>query len=139
MKKNLLPLSLAFVASGIWDTVAGVLYLFVIGMDRAIDNPPTHAFYSIFLASFFFCFAFLQFAASRNIRRYAVVVGCLIVGRLYYVIQLYGFMLFVPGFPDTFWFTGIVDATLTAMYILFARRAGLTLRDLFVPRPRSNA
>ena len=132
-KNNLRPLAVTFFASGIWDTIAGILYLFVIGTGRSIDNPPVHSFYSIFLASFFFCFAYLQFLSSFNIRRYIFNVGCLIIGRVFYVIQLYVYMLFFKDFPSTFWFTGIVDATFTILYFIFTFRCGLGIKDLFIP------
>jgi len=133
MNNNLRPLSIIFFASGIWDTIAGILYLFVIGTGRLIDNPHSHSFYTVFLASFFFCFAYLQFMSSFNIRRYILVVGCLIIGRVFYVIQLYAYLLFYKDFPSTFWFTGIVDATFTLLYFIFALRGGLGIKDLFLP------
>lgn len=132
-KDDLRPLALTFSASGVWDTIAGILYLFVIGTDRSIDNPHTHSFYSVFLASFFFCFAYLQFLSAFNIRRYIFNVGCLIIGRIFYVILLYAYMLFYKNFPSTFWFTGIVDAAFTLLYFIFAFRGGLGLKDLFLP------
>ena len=132
-KNKLRPLVFTFVASGIWDTIAGILYLFVIGTGRLIDNPPTHSFYSVFLASFFFCFAYLQFLSSFNIRRYIFNVGCLIIGRVFYIVLLYLYMFFVNGFPSTFWFTGIIDAAFTLLYIIFAIRGGLEIKDLFLP------
>lgn len=136
--KSLRPLAITFFASGIWDTIAGFLYLFVIGTGRAIDQPPTHIFYSVFLASFFFCFAYLQFLSAFNIRRYIFNVGCLIIGRIFYVIQLYAFMLFVKDFPPTFWFTGIIDATFTVLYFVFAFRGGMEMKDLFLPVREKN-
>ena len=130
---DLRPLAVTFFLSGMWDTVAGIIYLVAIGTGRAISNPPIHVFYSVFLASFFFCFAYLQIASSLNIRRYIFLVGCLILGRTFYVMQLYGFMILSADFPYTFWFTGIIDATFTLLYICFAQRGGLTIRDLFIP------
>jgi uncharacterized YccA/Bax inhibitor family protein len=53
--KSLKPLAVTFALSGVWDTIAGFLYIFVIGTGRSIDNPPTHPFYAVFLGSFFFC------------------------------------------------------------------------------------
>ena len=132
-KNNLRPLAITFFASGIWDTIAGILYLFVIGTGRLIEDPHTHTFYSVFLASFFFCFAFLQFYSSFNIRRYIINVGCLIIGRVFYVIQLYVYMSFFEGFPSAFWFTGIVDATFVLLYFTFTFHGGLGIRDLFLP------
>ena len=109
------------------------MYLFFIGTGRLIDEPPAHSFYSVFLASFFFCFAYLQFLSALNIRRYIFNVGCLIIGRVFYIIQLYAYMLFYKDFPSTFWFTGIVDAVFTMLYLFFTLRGGLGIRDLFLP------
>lgn len=130
---SLNPLAITFALGGIWDTIAGFLYIFVIGTGRAIDNPPIDPFYAIFLGSFFLCFAYLQILSSFNIRRYALNVGCLIFGRLFYLVVLYYFMFFVKGFPDTFWFTGVIDGLLTVLYILFAIRGGLSLQEIFLP------
>ena len=132
-KNNLRPLAVTFALSGVWDTIAGVIYLFFIGTGRIIDEPPVHPFYSIFLASFFFCFAYLQFLSSLNIRRYIFNVGCLIIGRVFYIILLYVCMIFFKDFPSTFWFTGIVDSAFTALYLVFTFRGGLGIKDLFLP------
>ncbi|MBU1370204.1 MAG: hypothetical protein KJ578_02975 [Bacteroidetes bacterium] len=131
--KSLKPLAISFAIGGIWDTIAGFLYLIVIGTGRAIDNPSMDPFYAIFLGSFFLCFAYLQIISSFNIRRYAINVGCLVFGRLFYVVILYYFMLFVKDFPSTFWFTGIIDGTLLALYIAFALRGGLKVKEIFLP------
>jgi hypothetical protein len=131
--KSLRPLAITFAMGGLWDTVAGFLYIFVIGTGRIIDNPPMDPFYAIFLGSFFFCFAYLQILSSFNIRRYAFNVGCLIFGRLFYVVVLYYFMFFEKGFPTTFWFTGVIDGVLTILYIVFAVKGGLGFRNLFMP------
>lgn len=134
MKTNpLKPLAITFAFGGIWDTVAGFLYIFVIGTGRIIDNPPMDPFYAIFLGSFFLCFAYLQILSSFNIRRYAFNVGCLVFGRLFYVVVLYYFMFFVKGFPTTFWFTGVIDGLLTALYVVFALKGGLKVKDIFLP------
>jgi hypothetical protein len=121
MKFNTLkPLSITFALGGVWDTIAGFLYIFAIGTGRAIDNPPMHPFYATFLGSFFLCFAYLQILSSFNIKRYAFNVGCLIIGRSFYVIQLYAHMIFISDFPATFWFTGIIDGLFTVLYVIFA-------------------
>jgi hypothetical protein len=133
--KTLKPLAITFAVGGIWDTIAGFLYIFVIGTGRAIDNPPMDSFYAIFLGSFFLCFAYLQIQASFNIRRYAFIIGCLVMGRLFYTIILYYFMVYVKDFPSTFWFTGIIDGSLTTLYIILALKGGLNIRDLFLPMP----
>ena len=135
--KSLKPLALTFFASGIWDTVAAFLYFFIIGSGRTIDNPSIDPFFAIFLGSFFLCFAYLQFLSAFNIKRYAFIVGCLIIGRAFYVVQLYAFMGFVADFPSTFWFTGIIDGIFTILYGFFALRGGLSMRDLFLPKKYS--
>jgi hypothetical protein len=93
--KALKYLAFTFFASGIWDTIAGIMYLFFIGDGRKIDTPAVHPFYTIFLGSFFICFAYLQFLSAFNIKRYIFNVGCLIIGRVFYVVQLYYFIGFV--------------------------------------------
>ena len=72
--------------------------------------------------------------SAKNIKRYAFNVGCLILGRAFYVIQLYTYMGFVKSFPSTFWFTGIIDSVFMLLYILFALRGGLSVKDLFLPK-----
>lgn len=126
-------MAVVFSLGGVWDTIAGLLYIFDIGTERAIDNPPIDPFYAIFLGSFFLCFAYLQILSAFNIKRYAFNVGCLILGRLFYMIVLYYFIFFKEGFPNTFWFTGIIDGVLTILYVWFAKRGGLTFRNLFLP------
>jgi hypothetical protein len=135
MKNNRLkPLAITFIFSGVWDTVAGILYFFIIGTGRLIDNPPIDPFFSIFLGSFFICFAYLQFMSAFNIKRYAFNVGCLIIGRTFYVVQLYGFMFFMKDFPATFWFTGIIDTGFTILYFIFGLKGGLSLKEMFLPK-----
>ena len=131
---SLKPLALTFFISGIWDTIAAILYFFIIGIGRPINEPAIDPFFAIFLGSFFLCFAYLQFLSALNIRRYAFNVGCLIIGRSFYVIQLYAYMAFVTDFPSTFWFTGIIDCLFTFLYVVFAVRGGLCARDLFLPK-----
>ncbi|MBE0655127.1 MAG: hypothetical protein IH594_15095 [Bacteroidales bacterium] len=127
-------LAVTFFASGIWDTVAALMYFFVIGTGRRIDHPTIDPFFAVFLGSFFLCFAYLQIMSAFNIRRYAFNVGCLIIGRSFYVIQLYAYMTFVKGFPSTFWFTGIIDSLFTILYLIFALLGGLSMRELFLPK-----
>lgn len=134
IKKQFNALSITFFVSGIWDTIAAVLYAFVIGNGRPIDKPDTDPFYAIFLASFFLCFAYLQFLSAFNVRRYAFNIGCLIIGRTFYVVLLYSFMVFSADFPTTFLFTGIIDGSFTVLYLYFAFSAGLSLRELFLPQ-----
>jgi hypothetical protein len=130
---NIKPLAVTFFLSGIWDSIGAYQYLFVIGIGRRIDQPLIDPFFAIFLGSFFLCFAYLQFLSAFNIRRYLLNVGCLILGRLFYVVQLYTAMAFVTDFPTTFWFTGIIDGLFVILYIFFAFRGGLSFKSLFWP------
>jgi hypothetical protein len=100
-------------------------------------EPPVHRFYAIFLASFFFCFAYLQILSAFNIRRYLFIIGSVIIGRIFYVVLLYAYIFGVAGFPRDFWFTGIVDLTWSILYILIALLSDeIRLRDLFLPKWR---
>lgn len=128
---KLLALSIAL--GGAWDSIAGILYSFAIGTGRLIDDPSTDPFYALFLGSFFFCFAYLQFAASCNISKYLIVAGCLISGRILYILLLYGFMLFAEGFPTIFWFTGIIDGLLVTLSLVAVNRGNLPVKKLFIP------
>jgi len=80
---------MTFFLSGIWDTIAGILYFFIIG-------------------------------------------------RAFYIIQLYIYMGFVKDFPSTYWFTGMIDGIFTILYVVFALKGGLRSRDLFLPKKGSN-
>ena len=132
--KSLQALAIVFFVSGIWDTFGGFYYSFLVGMGRSINNPPTHPFYAIFIASFLFCFAYLQFLSAFNIRRYLFNVGVVIIGRVFYVVLLFVYILFVADFPTTFLPTGIVDSLWTILYIVLALLSDeVRLKDLFIP------
>ncbi len=127
-------LAITFALGGVWDTIAGFIYIFAIGTNRMISQPEVDPFYSIFLGSFFLCFAYLQILSSFNIKRYIFNVGCLIFGRFFYVVLLYGFMVFKKDFPTTFWFTGIIDGSFLIAYVIIALWSGFSVRDLFLPK-----
>ena len=130
--KSLKALAVVLFASGLWDTFGGIIYAFMVG--RSIDNPPVHPFYAIFTASFFFSFAYLELMAAFNIRRYLLLIGGVIIGRVFYVVLLYYYIFFVPDFPRTFWFTGIIDSFWTICYIVLTLMSDeIHLKDLFIP------
>ena len=132
--KSIKTLAIVFFVSGIWDTIGGFYYSFVVGAGRSINNPPTHPFYAIFIASFLFCFAYLQFLSAFNIRRYLFNVGVVIIGRVFYVVLLFAYILFVADFPTTFLPTGIVDSLWTILYIILTLLSDeVRLKDLFIP------
>ena len=116
--KALRALAITVFVSGLYDAFGGFYYAFIVGVGRSIDNPATHSFYALFIASFLFCFAYLQVLAALNIRRYLFNVGVVIVGRVFYAVVLYGYMLFVRDFPNTFWATGIIDLLWSALYVV---------------------
>lgn len=132
------PLAVTFFFSGIWDFVAAFMYIFFIGNGRVLDELQMDSFYAVFLGSFFLCFAYIQIMSSLNIRRYAFNVGCLIIGRLFYVVVLYSYMLLKNNFPVTFWFTGIIDLSFVILYFHFSFLANLPLSFLFFPDKPGN-
>ena len=135
--KSLKALAITFFLSGIWDTIGGVIYAFMIG--TAFTEPPVHRFYAIFTASFFFCFAYLQILSAFNMRRYLFIIGCVFIGRIFYVLLLYAYIFCVPGFPSTFWWTGVVDTFWSILYIVIVLMSEeIRLRDLFLPHRGDN-
>src|SRR4030066_1025389 len=105
--RSLKVLAVIFFLSGIWDTIGGLIYAFMIG--TVFTEPPIHRFYAIFTASFFFCFAYLQILSAFNMKRYLFIVGCVLIGRIFYVVLLSAYFFSVANFPSTFWWTGVVD------------------------------
>jgi hypothetical protein len=88
-ERSLKSLTIALKIGGIWDAFMGFSFILVIGTGRLIDQPPPlDLFYAVFLGSFFLCFAYLQLFSAQNVRRYSFILGCIIFGRMFYVIQL---------------------------------------------------
>jgi hypothetical protein len=132
--KALKGLAITFFVSGLYDAFGGFYYLFTVGAGRSVESPPTHTFYALFIASFLFCFAYLQVLSAFNIRRYLFNVGVVIIGRVFYFVVLYAYMLFVADFPNTFWATGIIDLAWSALYIVFALLGDeIRVKELFLP------
>jgi hypothetical protein len=130
--KSMKPLSTTFFLSGIWDIIAGLVYLLMIG--TVFTEPPVHRFYALFIASFLFCFAYLQILSAFNIRRYLLNIGCVTIGRIFYVVLLFAYIFGIRGFPKTFWWTGIVDLLWSILYIgLTLINDEIRLKDLFLP------
>jgi hypothetical protein len=131
--KSLRALAVVFFVSGLYDAFGGFYFAFSVGTGRSIDSPPTHPFYAIFIASFLFCFAYLQLFSAFNIRRYLFNVGVVIFGRLFYVILLLVYTFLVDGFPRTFLPTGIIDLCWSILYIVLALMSSeVRFKDLFV-------
>jgi hypothetical protein len=131
--KSLKVLAIIFFLSGIWDSIGGVIYAFMIG--TVFAEPPINRFYSIFLTPFFFCFAYLQILSAFNLRRYLFVVGCVLIGRIFYVVLLYAYIFGVAGLPAAFWWTGLVDLAWSILYLVISLISDdIRLRDLFLPK-----
>jgi hypothetical protein len=131
--KSLRALAVVFFVSGLYDALGGFYFAFSVGTGRSIDSPPTHPFYAIFIASFLFCFAYLQLFSAFNIQRYLINVGVVIFGRLFYVILSFAYVLLVDGFPRTFLPTGVIDLCWSVLYIVFALMSSeVRFKDLFV-------
>jgi hypothetical protein len=133
--KSLKVLAVTFFLSGIWDMIGGIIYAFMIG--TVFTEPPVHRFYAVFLATFFFCFAYLQILSAFNIQRYLFIIGSVFIGRILYVVLLYAYIFGVADFPSTFWWTGVVDLFWSILYIMLILISDeIPLRDLFLPKWR---
>ena len=67
-------------------------------------------------------------------RRYLFVVGCVLIGRIFYVVLLYGYIFGVADFPAAFWWTGLVDLAWSILYLVITLTSeDIRLRDLFLP------
>lgn len=133
--KSLKALAIVFFVSGLYDAFGGFYFAFSVGTGRTVDNPPAHPFYAIFIASFLFCFAYLQLLSAFNIRRHLFNVGVVIFGRFFYVVLLFVYILSVPDFPKTFLPTGIIDLAWSILYIVLTLISDeIRLKDLFLPK-----
>ena len=133
--KSLKALAIVFFVSGLYDMFGGFYYSFLVGVGKSINNPPTHQFYALFIASFLFCFAYLQFLSAFNIRRYLFNIGVVIIGRVFYVVLLFAHISFVDDFPKTFLPTAIFDSLWTILYIVLTLlNDEVRFKDLFLPR-----
>ena len=131
--KSLRTLAVVFFISGLYDAFGGFYFALTVGTGRSINSPPTDPFYAIFIASFLFCFAYLQLFSAFNIRRYLFNVGVVIFGRLFYVVLLLSYFLWVDGFPRTFLPTAIIDLCWSTLYIVLALMSSeVSFKDLFV-------
>ena len=131
--KSLRTLAVVFFISGLYDAFGGFYFALTVGTGRSINSPPTDPFYAIFIASFLFCFAYLQLFSAFNIRRYLFNVGVVIFGRLFYVVLLLSYFLWVDGFPRTFLPTCIIDLCWSTLYIVLALMSSeVRFKDLFV-------
>ncbi len=127
-------LAVVFFASGLYDVFAGGYYSFLVGADLAVSEPATHRFYALFIASFLFCFAYIQIASAFNIRRYLLNVGVIIVGRTFYTILLIAYVFGSDTFPTTFLPTAFIDMAWSVLYVVLAAISDeVRLRDLFIP------
>ena len=132
--KSLKALAIVFFISGIWDVFGAIFYSFMIGTGGSFNNLPIHRFYAIFIALLLYCFAYLQILSAFNIRRYLLNIGCLFIGRIFYVILLYAYIFTIEGFPKTFWWTGISDLLWSVLYIVITLMSDeIHLKDLFLP------
>lgn len=133
--KSLKALAIVFFVSGLYDTFGGFYYSFLVGIGKSINTPPTHQFYALFIASFLFCFAYLQFMSAFNIKRYLLNVGVVIIGRVFYVVLLFAYIVLVDDFPKTFLPTAIFDSFWSILYIVLVSLTDeVRFKDLFLPK-----
>lgn len=128
-------LAVVLFISGLYDVFAGGYYSFLVGADLSVSDPPTHRFYALFIASFLFCFAYLQIASAFNVRRYLLNVGVIVVGRTFYAVLLLGYVFGPDTFPTTFLPTAFIDIAWSVLYIALAAISDeVRVGDLFIPR-----
>ena len=131
--KSLKALVITFFLSGVWDIIGGINYGFMIG--TVYTDPQIHRFYAIFIASFFLCFAYLQILSSFNMKRYLFIIGAVIIGRIFYVLLLFAYIWGEADFPNTFWWTGVIDISWSILYIVITFTSDdIRLKDLFLPK-----
>ena len=134
-ERSLKSLTIVLRIGGIWDAFMGFSFIFVFGTGRLIDQPPPlDLFYAVFLGSFFLCFAYLQLFSAQNVRRYSFILGCIIFGRMFYVIQLIAFTIFRGSLVAPFWAGAVIDTAIVVAFVSFAMQGGLSFRDLFLPQ-----
>ena len=132
--KSTKALAIVCFAGGIFDLGGAFYYSFLVGIGRSIESPTTHPFYAILIASFLFCFAYLQLLSAFNMRRYLLIIGSVILSRILYAVLLFAYMFFVPDFPTTFLPTAILDLAWTTIYIVLTFMSDqVRFRDLFLP------
>jgi hypothetical protein len=137
--KSLKALAVLFFISGLYDTFGGFYYSFLVGIGKSINIPQTHQFYALFIASFLFCFAYLQFMSAFNIRRYLLNVGVVIIGRVLYIVLLFSYLFFDDNFPTTFLPTAIFDSLWTILYIVLALLSDeVRFKNLFITASNDN-
>ncbi len=123
--------------SGAFDFFGGIFFLFLVGTNRSITNPPTHPFYAILIASFLFCIAYLQIMSAFNIRRYLLNVGVAILSRVFFGILFFSCLLVINDFPTTFLPTVIADLIWVTIYIILVSLSDeVRFKDLFLPVKR---
>lgn len=133
--KSLKALAIVFFISGLYDASGGFYFSFLVGTGKSVNNPPTHQFYALCIASFMFCFAYLQCMSAFNIRRYIFNVGILIIGKVLWIVLSFAYIIFVDNFPKTFLPTTIIDSLWTVLYIILTLLSNeVRFRDLFLPK-----
>jgi hypothetical protein len=70
---------------------------------------------------------------------YLLSIGCVIIGRIFYVILLFSYIFGFEGFPSTFWWTGVADLIWSILYIVITLKSDeIHLKDLFIPHRGEN-
>jgi hypothetical protein len=133
--KSIKALAVVFFLGGLYDAFGGFYFSFLVGTGKSVNTPPTHPFYALFIASFLFCFAYLQFTSAFNIKRYLLNVGVVLIGRVLYIILLFAYIILVDNFPKTFLPTAIGDSVWTVLYIILTLLSDeVRFKDLFIPK-----
>jgi len=120
--------------------LAGILYDWIVAILSFAAHPallaamrlppPPEPFHFKFSALLLVILPVFYLLPWRDVQRYSGVVGAMIVARLagFAYLSLYGAALHVPASYAAF---GVADLVFAALHAFLARRARLSMRDLF--------
>ncbi len=132
--KSIKTLKNVVIANGIFDLIGGLYFILLVGAEKSITNPPTHPFYAMLIGTFLLAFAYLELMSARNIKKYLLNIGVVLLSRIFYVVLFFGMLIVETDFPTTFMPTAIADMMWAILIILLTILSDqISLKDLFLP------
>ena len=115
-----------------WDTIGGVIFLFVHGIFQIQLTPDIHSFYAIVTGLFLFFLAYIQYICAGNIKANIKNIGAVILFRVFYAISVILFSFLVELLPMQFFIIALVDTILVVLLFVSATKRGkFTVGELF--------
>ncbi len=119
-------------AGVIWDTMGGIIFLFVHGIFQVQLTPDIHPFYAIVTGLFLFFLAHIQYISAADIKAGLKNIGSVILFRVFYGISVILFSLFNQILPKEFFVIALVDIILVVLLMFFATvRGNIKVKELF--------